>query len=87
MCTEGYTCGSDFACAPGDLVADSYYHGCRRKTCSEVGCAVNYTCRPEIAPPNDCVKKTCAKDGDCDCGACVFGGCESRPFMCVFEPA
>jgi hypothetical protein len=69
------------------MVIDTYYHGCLRKPCAEIGCAANYTCHPELAPPNDCVKKTCANDADCDCGACVFEHCESRPYVCVFQPA
>ncbi|HEX7596965.1 MAG TPA: hypothetical protein VF518_02055, partial [Polyangia bacterium] len=76
LCTEGYVCWSTTTCTSGNNVLDLYYHGCLRKPCAEIGCDMNYVCHPELANPNDCVQKSCAQDGDCDCGACVFGRCE-----------
>jgi hypothetical protein len=32
------------------------------------------------------VKRNCATDRDCDCGACISGACEDRLFGCFPPP-
>jgi hypothetical protein len=83
--TEGYTCPEAMVCEPEGNVNE---HGCRPLHCSEgFECPPNHDCNPATAVPNGCVRRSCASDAECDCGACVMEHCQDRLFMCVILPA
>jgi hypothetical protein len=82
-CAAGYACGSGLQCADGARGADA--HGCVPSPCSQTGCPVNYTCQPN-STSGGCVRKTCAIDGDCDCGYCLSNSCADRLDACARLP-
>lgn len=75
---DGYECPAGSACDADPTQGGS---GCRSLPCNAGGvCAVNFRCDDTNGT---CSKLTCAKDADCDCGACVNSRCEPRLFVCL----
>jgi hypothetical protein len=57
--------------------------GCGPLRCDHGGasCPVNEVCDP-AAGGTGCRRKTCTSDRDCDCGACIQGGCYNHFWIC-----
>jgi len=76
---DGFVCAAGMEClaSGGDL------HGCGPLRCDHGGarCPVNSVCDP-AAGGQGCRPKSCTRDGDCDCGACIEGSCYARLFIC-----
>jgi len=82
--TDDYTCPDGMVCDP-EVGSDE--HGCRPLTCTESGeCPLNHDCDPGSAGTG-CVRRPCNGDGNCDCGACVFGTCQDHLYVCATPPA
>lgn len=85
---DAYACPDMTVCDDGEWDDVGYFsdaHGCRPLTCAEgFECPPNKECNPE-GP--GCVFMGCTTDTDCDCGACVFGACASRPNICLVKPS
>ncbi len=71
------SCGAA-ACLPSGL--------CAPESCLDQGveCRTNFDCHPQQtgADAKGCVRRGCAADTDCECGACVFGRCYEVPGVC-----
>ena len=73
---DGYQCPAGSTCDP-----NAGGSGCRTLPCSAGGiCAVNFRCDNA---KGTCAKLSCAKDSECDCGACVNNHCEPRLSICL----
>jgi hypothetical protein len=85
------SCASDgFSCPTGSACKAAFgmdAHGCNVPRCDALSgsCPHNSRCDPSSATPDGCVRLSCSKDTDCDCGACVLGLCENQPFICVSQ--
>ncbi|MEM9860129.1 MAG: hypothetical protein AAF938_00835 [Myxococcota bacterium] len=81
-CAEGFRCDEE-AALPG-------FFGCVPIGCDEgFDCGPNRRCDPSDPAADSlrgCVPLECRFDFDCDCGACVFGRCEDRAFVCFSPP-
>ncbi|MEM6954367.1 MAG: hypothetical protein AAF645_01725 [Myxococcota bacterium] len=81
-CAEGFRCDEE-AALPG-------FFGCVPISCDEgFDCGPNRRCDPSDPAADSlrgCVPLECRFDFDCDCGACVFGRCEDRAFVCFSPP-
>jgi hypothetical protein len=79
--TEGFSCPVRTTCSPG---AGADAHGCRLIHCKNgAACAENTDCDSNSAVGDGCVRRACETDGDCDCGVCALGQCQSQLFVCV----
>jgi hypothetical protein len=82
-CTAGEACGD------GDGLCDA---GGR---CVPLACPTAWTCPENFdceasnpgADVHGCARRTCTADTDCECGACVNGGCHDGPGRCGFACA
>lgn len=74
-CEDGYACRPGWTCDKTGYTHDE--HGCREPGCAATGCGPNMTCTGEL-----CAPRTCSKQSDCDCGACMQGQCAGRPGVC-----
>ncbi len=75
QCTEGYACTKGWTCDKAGYSHDA--HGCRTPGCAVTGCGPDMQCAGDY-----CVPRTCTKQSDCDCGACMEGQCAGRPGVC-----
>ena len=84
--TDGYACPAGYRCTASTMNADA--HGCAAGPCDSAGaaaCPPNMECNPATNNYKDfrgCSVRTCTKDADCDCGACVVGICAPRIGVC-----
>jgi hypothetical protein len=79
-CSSGYACPTGWHCVAGP---GSDVHGCTPIPCSGgPSCGVNESCDP-TQPGRGCVLRTCTRDSDCDCGACVQGNCQPSLWICT----
>ena len=81
-CTgDGYTCPRDFVCAAGQ---NTDLHGCSEVSCEDgFTCPMNYDCKHGSSASHRCEQRTCSRDADCDCGACIMDLCQPRLFVCT----
>lgn len=88
--TDGYSCPAGYRCTASTMNAD--VHGCAAGPCDSTGaaaCPFNMECNPATNNYKDfrgCTIRSCTKDSDCDCGACVVGICAPRVGVCTDPP-
>lgn len=88
--TDGYSCPAGYQCTVSTMNADA--HGCTAGPCDSTGaaaCPPNMECNPATNNYKDfrgCTVRSCTKDSDCDCGACVVGICAPRVGVCSNPP-
>ncbi|MCB9660450.1 MAG: hypothetical protein R3B40_09710 [Polyangiales bacterium] len=89
VCTPSCT-SPGVGCEDGEI-CDAVTGRCERNGCLflDLACPQNHDCDPERpdADASGCARRTCNVDGDCDCGFCVTGTCESQLGTCSFPPA
>ncbi len=76
---DGFACAAGMEC----LASGGDPHGCGPLRCDHGGerCPLNSVCDPAVGG-HGCRTKSCTRDGDCDCGACIEGTCYARLFIC-----
>lgn len=83
--TDGYICPSGYVCSTDGGSKD--VHGCVAIPCGPGAppCPPNTECTG-TGDPRGCSSLPCTTDGDCDCGACIFGHCSNTLWVCVAPP-
>jgi hypothetical protein len=79
--TDGYTCPYGQTCGAGQNV-DA--HGCSDVSCvgGQFKCPGNTDCDAASPESNQCKRRACTSDRQCDCGACIQGSCQDYFFVC-----
>ena len=89
----GAECSAPAVCTSEQPRLATAPHGCALVPCADPrhpGCEPNTHCRPELESQGNygCARKTCQRDADCDCGACIVrsgseGLCYDHIGVCV----